>query len=67
MALAEDLRTLRDRALAELDAAHDYYIDTRGAWGIVHKVVWGGTKIIIRNTATGNVTTETALAEKARR
>jgi hypothetical protein len=29
MALAHDIASLRDRALAELDAAHDYYTDTK--------------------------------------
>ena len=35
MALADDIRTLRDRVLAELNAAHDYYEETKTAWDIV--------------------------------
>jgi hypothetical protein len=35
MALADDIRALRDRALAELAAAHDYSTDTKMSWRIV--------------------------------
>ena len=35
MALADDIRVLRDRVLADLNAAHDYYADTKIAWQIV--------------------------------
>src|SRR5438552_189779 len=66
MALADDIRELRDRALAELAAAHDYYTDTKMAWRIVRKVIQAGNKITIRNTTTGSVTRESQLAEKAR-
>ena len=37
MALADDIRALRDRVLADLNAAHDYYTDTKIAWDIVHE------------------------------
>ncbi len=35
MALSDGIRAPRDRVLADLGAAHDYYIDTEFAWRIV--------------------------------
>ena len=66
MALADDIRALRDRALAELTAAHDYYTDTKMAWQVVDKVIRAGNKFTIRNMTTGTVTREAQLAAKAR-
>lgn len=37
MALADDIRTLRDRTLAELSAAHDYYSHSESAWDLVRQ------------------------------
>ncbi len=48
MALADDIRALRDRALAELHAAHDYFSDTKIAWGIIRESVRDGNKFTIR-------------------
>jgi hypothetical protein len=66
MALAGDVRALRDRALTELTAVHDYFTDTKMAWRIVQKVIRAGHKITIRNMTTGTVTQEEQLAAKAR-
>ena len=66
MALADNIRALRDRALAELTAAHDYYMDTKVAWRVVRRVIRAGHKITIRNMTTGTVTQESQLAAKAR-
>ena len=66
MSLADDVRALRDRILAELDAAHDYYADTKIAWRIVHKVVAAGATFTVRNVVTGSVTTQADLSAKAR-
>jgi hypothetical protein len=66
MALAEDIRGLRDRALADLAAAHDYYTDTEMAWQMVRNAIKAGRKVTIRNKTTKNVTTEVELAQKAR-
>lgn len=66
MALADDIRVLRDRVLADLRSAHDYYTDTRIAWRIVHKVVQAGHTFSIRNMTTGTVTTQADLASKGR-
>lgn len=66
MALADDIRALRDRVLADLRAAHDYYAETKAAWRIVHKVVETGHTFTVRNTVTGTVTTQRDLAHKAR-
>jgi hypothetical protein len=37
MTLADKIRALRDRVLADLNAAHDYYADSKFAWDIVAK------------------------------
>ncbi|HEX8199190.1 MAG TPA: hypothetical protein VF590_01790 [Isosphaeraceae bacterium] len=66
MALSDDIRALRDRVLADLNTAHDYYTDTKAAWRIVHKVVVAGNTFTIRNMTTGTVTTQADLASKAR-
>jgi hypothetical protein len=66
MALADDIRALRDRALAELNATHDYYTDTKVAWRIVHRFINAGITFTIRNRVTGTVTTQADLSTKAR-
>jgi hypothetical protein len=66
MALADDIRVLRDRALADLNAAHDYYTDTEIAWRIVHKAIHAGATFCIQNAVTGTVTTQANLTGKAR-
>jgi hypothetical protein len=66
MALSDDIRALRDEALTDLATAHDYYTDTKMAWRIVHKLIETGRTFTIRNMATGTVTTQAALAVKAR-
>ncbi len=50
MALADDVRALRDRALGELKAAHDYFSDTNIAWAIVRESVRAGNKFTIKTT-----------------
>lgn len=66
MTLAADIQALRDRVLADLNAAHDYYTDTKIAWDIVQRAIASGRSFSIRNIATGNVTTHADLAGKAR-
>jgi hypothetical protein len=65
MTLADDIRALRSRALADLDAAHEYYTDTKIAWDIVGENIHAGRQFAIRNAATGAVTTQDDLANKA--
>ncbi len=65
MALADDIRRLRDRVLAELNTAHDYYTDTMIAWVIVDQFVAAGNTFTINNTATGTQTTHADFAGKA--
>lgn len=66
MTLADDIQTLRDRVLADLNGAHDYYTDTKIAWGIVREVVEAGNTFAVLNMMTGTVTTHADLAGKAR-
>ena len=67
MALVDELRTLRNRALADLNDAHDYHTDTRIAWAIVRRSISRGGTFSIRKTTTGSVTTHADLAAKAKR
>jgi len=66
MALAGDIQSLRDRVLADLNAAHDYYTDTKIAWDIARRVIAGGHTFSIQNMTTGTMTTQAELAVKAR-
>lgn len=66
MTLADDIQTLQDRTLAALNAAHDYFVDTKSAWDIVLELVQGGHEFTIRNQLTGTVTSQAELAGKAR-
>ena len=66
MALAEDIRTLRAQTLSDLNAAHDYYTNTKIAWGIVRQFIAAGHMFSVRNVTTGTVTTHTDLASKSR-
>jgi hypothetical protein len=65
MALADDIRALRDRVLADLNGSHDYYTDTIIAWDMVLDFIAAGNTFSIRNMTTGSVTTQTDLAGKA--
>ncbi len=66
MALADDIRALRDRVLADLNGAYDYYTDTKIAWDILVQVIAAGHTFSIRNMTTGTVTTQADLTSKAR-
>ena len=65
MALADDIRSLRDRVLADLNGAHDYYTDTQIAWETVRTAIAAGQTFSIRNATTGTVTTQADLPGKA--
>src|SRR5438477_5995493 len=65
MPLVDAIRALRNRALADLNAAHDYYIDSKSAWHIVRDDIYAGRTLQIRNLATGTVTTQADLLRKA--
>jgi hypothetical protein len=66
MALSNDIRTLRDRVLADLTSAHDYFMDTNVAWRLVQDAIAAGQTMTIRNLTTGTITTQAELAFKAR-
>jgi hypothetical protein len=65
MALAVEIARLRDRVLADLTDAHDYYTNTTIAWDIVHKFIAAGQTITIRNLTTGTLTTQVDLLSKS--
>jgi hypothetical protein len=66
MALADEIRALRDRVLADLDSAHDYFMDTKTAWRLVKEMIDDGRTFAIRNPTTGTLITQADLATKAR-
>ncbi|HEX4792371.1 MAG TPA: hypothetical protein VH370_01180 [Humisphaera sp.] len=66
MALAADIQALRDRAIADLHSAHDYYTDTKIAWDIVRRFAVAGDTFSVQNDTTGTVTTQADLAGKSR-
>ena len=66
MPLAGDIQALRDRVISELNAAHDYFTDTKVAWDLVGDSIAAGNTFSIENKATGTVTNQTSLAGKAR-
>ena len=57
MALADEIRALRDRTLAELTAIHDYFFHTELAWRIVRQDVTNNPNQTFPNAATGTTTT----------
>ncbi len=65
MALASEIRVLRDRATSALAAAHDYYTDTIAGWAAVRRFVAAGERFRYRNPATGTLTTESDLVAKS--
>lgn len=65
MNLEGKIEGLRDRVLMELNAAHDYYLDTSIAWVLVEKMVESGFRFTIRNRATGSTTSQVELVSKA--
>lgn len=58
MSLATDIQGHRDSVLAELDAVHDYYVNTKRAWRIVQGMVSRRGRFSAYNALTGNRTTE---------
>jgi len=65
MTLATNLQALRDRVLADLIAAHDYYADSRTAWHLLHKAVQNGATFSNLNATTGTRTTQIDLTARA--
>jgi hypothetical protein len=66
MPLADDITSLRDLVLADLNSAHDYYTDTKIAWELVRRFIAAGQTLSIRNLTTGTSTTHVELAAKSR-
>jgi hypothetical protein len=64
--LAADISALRDRVLIDLTAAHDYYSDTKLAWGVLQRSMAAGLVISNQNLVTGTLTTNSELADKIR-
>lgn len=62
MGLADDIRAVRDRALAELTAAHDYLFHTETAWHLVNVHLQANPGRTYHNVDTGTVTDGPALA-----
>jgi hypothetical protein len=65
MALADDIRALRDRTVADLAAAHDYFFHTEAAWALVQQFVTTNPNFQVQNLVTGTTTPGTDLAAQA--
>jgi hypothetical protein len=65
MSLIADIQQIKERTLSDLDSAHDYYIHTKYAWGILQNYIkTSGEKFILKNLTTGNAFTENDLLGK---
>jgi hypothetical protein len=67
MTLRSDLEQIRDRALAALKDAHDYYSYTEGAWRTLQLAVRDGLKFTLRNVVTNSTITEGDFVARAQR
>jgi hypothetical protein len=65
MSLADDIRSLRDRVLADLSAAHDYYHESTFAWRTIQDLIVSGTQFTLQNAVTGTISTQTEVAHKS--
>jgi hypothetical protein len=65
MPLVETIRDLASRIQADLDASHDYFEHTKGAWRLVELLADEGRPIIIQNPDTGTVADAAELAGRA--
>ncbi len=51
--------------MADLNAAHDYYADTKTAWRMVSEDIAAGRTFTVKNAVTGTETTHTGLLNKS--
>src|SRR6185312_11532269 len=65
MPLSADIEALRDRVLADLAAAHDYYTNTKQAWRVVQLYVDSGETVQFFNAHTGNEVPAADLPDRA--
>ncbi len=65
MDLADNIQSLRDRTQADLNSAHDYYIDTQTAWSLVQAIIAAGQTFSNQNRGTGTITSQVDLAAKS--
>jgi len=65
MALADDILTLRDRAILDLTSAHDYFADTVLAWDLVRLYVSTGGMVNQQNVVTGTTSSAGDLLDRA--
>jgi hypothetical protein len=63
--LASDIAALRDRILADLDAAHDYFFATKTAWQMATNAIGAGQTVSVLNDVTGTTITHETLAANA--
>ena len=67
MPLKDDIQALRDRTIAELVEAHDYYHESKRVWEFAAASVVNGQQINADNPVTGTKTPPAALRIKAER
>jgi hypothetical protein len=68
VSLRDEIERTRDRAIAALNEAHDYFAFTAGAWRTLERAVFrGGLKFSLRNRSTKTTVGERSLMSRARR
>lgn len=67
LALADDIKALSERVHADLEAAHDYYFNTKRVWRLVKQLVADGQHFTIVNRATEEEADEKAITSLSRR
>ena len=65
MILSEEIQSLRERTLLDLNSAHDYYHESKVAWGLFRKNTLNKRQVRIRNPVTNTVTTHAQIAVRS--
>ena len=65
MPLADDIRALRDRSIADLTAAHDYYFQAEVSWGLARQAVGANAAQAFQNPVTGTTVNGIQLAAQS--
>lgn len=64
MLLSDDIQSLRDRVLAELNDAHDYFAHSKLAWRVLRQAIAPRSSFAVHSKITGTVSSQSALLQK---
>jgi hypothetical protein len=65
MPLADDIRALRDRTIADLTAVHDYFFQSEVAWGLAGQALSSNPTLAFQNPVTGTTVSGSQLITRA--